>query len=131
MKELEDALSLVITGEVQRAEKAHGENYNSPHEAYAVLREEVEEAREASQHVQAAFDPNGKGGDIWRCIRLWGKIPACRDWLVREIKSLGDAALATAILDRLSYRCDKIRMNGKSYRLENRKSFLDDQKDGK
>lgn len=37
---------------------------------------------------------------------------------------LGDAALATAILDRLSYRCDRIMMSGKSYRLENRKSFL-------
>lgn len=37
---------------------------------------------------------------------------------------LGDPALATAILDRLSYRCDRIRMSGKSYRLENRKSFL-------
>jgi len=43
----------------------------------------------------------------------------------------GDAALATAILDRLSYQCDKIQMNGKSYRLENRKSFLDDQEDRK
>lgn len=29
---------------------------------------------------------------------------------------LDDAALATAILDRLSYRCDRIRMSGKSYR---------------
>jgi DNA replication protein DnaC len=37
---------------------------------------------------------------------------------------LDDAALATAILDRLSYRCDRIQMSGKSYRLENRKSFL-------
>ncbi len=37
---------------------------------------------------------------------------------------LDDAALATAILDRLSYRCDRIRMMGKSYRLENHKSFL-------
>ena len=37
---------------------------------------------------------------------------------------LGDAALATAILDRLFFQCDKIQMNGKSYRLENRKSFL-------
>lgn len=37
---------------------------------------------------------------------------------------LDDAALATAILDRLSYRCDRIQMTGKSYRLENRKSFL-------
>ena len=39
---------------------------------------------------------------------------------------LGDAALATAILDRLAYQCDKIQMNGKSYRLENRKSFLEE-----
>ena len=37
---------------------------------------------------------------------------------------LDDAALATAILDRLSYRCDRIEISGKSYRLENRKSFL-------
>lgn len=37
---------------------------------------------------------------------------------------LNDPALATAILDRLSYRCDRIKMTGKSYRLENRKSFL-------
>lgn len=37
---------------------------------------------------------------------------------------LGDPALASAILDRLTYRCDKILMDGKSYRLENRKSFL-------
>ena len=37
---------------------------------------------------------------------------------------LDDAALATAILDRLSYRCDRIQMSGQSYRLENRKSFL-------
>lgn len=37
---------------------------------------------------------------------------------------LGDPALATAILDRLSYRCDRIKISGKSYRLENRKSFL-------
>ncbi len=36
------------------------------------------------------------------------------------------AALATAILDRLAYQCDKIPMNGKSYRLENRKSFLEE-----
>ena len=38
---------------------------------------------------------------------------------------LDDAALATAILDRLSFRCDRIQMTGKSHRLENRKSFLD------
>lgn len=40
------------------------------------------------------------------------------------VEFLGDAALATAILDRLSFRCDRIQMSGKSYRLENRTSFL-------
>ncbi|MBQ6150857.1 MAG: IS21-like element helper ATPase IstB [Mogibacterium sp.] len=39
---------------------------------------------------------------------------------------LGDPALATAILDRLSFRCDRITMKGKSYRLENRKSFFEE-----
>ena len=40
---------------------------------------------------------------------------------------LGDPALAIAILDRLSYRCDRIKISGKSYRLENRKSFLNEE----
>lgn len=44
---------------------------------------------------------------------------------------LGDPALATAILDRLTYRCDKILMDGKSYRLENRKSFLHPKESGR
>lgn len=42
---------------------------------------------------------------------------------------LGDPALATAVLDRLTYRCDKILMDGKSYRLENRKSYLNPKED--
>ncbi len=37
---------------------------------------------------------------------------------------LTDPALATAILDRLTYHCDRILLNGKSYRLENHQSFL-------
>ena len=37
---------------------------------------------------------------------------------------LGDPALTTAILDRLTYKCDLFNMTGKSYRLEHRESFL-------
>lgn len=40
----------------------------------------------------------------------------------------GDPALATAILDRLTYRCDIIPLNGKSYRLEHRSSYLEQTK---
>lgn len=37
---------------------------------------------------------------------------------------LGDPALTTAVLDRLTYHCEVITMNGKSYRLEHRKSLF-------
>lgn len=37
---------------------------------------------------------------------------------------LGDAAMASAVLDRLSFRCDRIKLYGKSYRRENHTSFL-------
>jgi DNA replication protein DnaC len=38
---------------------------------------------------------------------------------------LDDEVLATALLDRLLFRCEIINLSGKSYRMENRKSFFD------
>lgn len=38
---------------------------------------------------------------------------------------LDDEVLATALLDRILYRCEIINLSGKSYRMKNRKSFLD------
>lgn len=38
---------------------------------------------------------------------------------------LNDEVLATAILDRLLYRCEIVQLNGKSYRLANRKTIFD------
>lgn len=37
---------------------------------------------------------------------------------------LGDPALTTAVLDRITYRCELFNMTGKSYRLEHRKSLF-------
>lgn len=37
---------------------------------------------------------------------------------------LGDEVLATALLDRLLYRCEVINLNGKSYRMKNRKTIF-------
>jgi DNA replication protein DnaC len=39
---------------------------------------------------------------------------------------LDDEVLATAMLDRLLYQCEVISLNGKSYRLENRKTIFED-----
>ena len=47
------------------------------------------------------------------------KMPA--DWA----KMLDDEVLATALLDRLLYRCEIINLSGKSYRMKNRKAFFE------
>lgn len=46
------------------------------------------------------------------------------DWA----KMLDDEVLATALLDRLLYRCEVMNLSGKSYRMENRKNFFEQKK---
>ncbi len=41
-------------------------------------------------------------------------------------KSLDDEVLATALLDRLLYKCQLIPLQGKSYRMQNRKAIFDE-----
>lgn len=43
-------------------------------------------------------------------------------------KMLDDQVLATALLDRLLFRCEIINLSGKSYRMTNRESFFEQQK---
>jgi len=40
------------------------------------------------------------------------------------VKMLDDEVIATALLDRILYRCEVVRLSGKSYRLQNRKSIF-------
>lgn len=47
------------------------------------------------------------------------KMPA--EWA----KMLDDEVLATALLDRLLFRCEVINLSGKSYRMENRKIIFE------
>ena len=47
------------------------------------------------------------------------------------VEVLQDEVLATALLDRLLFHCDVIRLVGSSYRMENRSGFLDNKKEDK
>ena len=40
-------------------------------------------------------------------------------------QTLDDEVLASALLDRLLYRCEVINLKGTSYRMENRKTIFD------
>lgn len=44
-------------------------------------------------------------------------------------KILDDEVIAAALLDRILYRCEIIRLSGDSYRMKNRKSFFENQND--
>jgi DNA replication protein DnaC len=41
---------------------------------------------------------------------------------------LQDSVLTTALLDRILYRCEVVKLTGKSYRMENRKTIFDKEK---
>lgn len=43
-------------------------------------------------------------------------------------EALDDEVLSTALLDRILYRCEVIKLTGQSYRMENRKTIFDDKK---
>lgn len=45
------------------------------------------------------------------------------------VKLLDDEVIATALLDRILYRCEVIKLTGKSYRLKNRKSIFSEKID--
>ena len=49
------------------------------------------------------------------------------DW----VEVLQDEVLATALLDRLLFHCDVVKLVGSSYRMENRTGFLDKPKEDK
>jgi len=40
------------------------------------------------------------------------------------VKLLDDEVLATAILDRLLFKCEIIRLSGKSYRMDHRQTYF-------
>ena len=48
---------------------------------------------------------------------------------VEWAQSLNDEVLATALLDRLLYRCELIQLSGDSYRMTHRKSIFENKKE--
>ena len=51
MKELKEAVKVLMHEEYERAAGRFGEKFNSPHEAYAVIKEEVEEAQKEMRYT--------------------------------------------------------------------------------
>lgn len=63
MKKLIESVDLIVNEEYDRASKDHGERFHSQHEAYAVIKEEMEEAQEEIEIV------DDKLGEFWEAAK--------------------------------------------------------------
>ena len=64
MKILSKAVGELVQEEYSRASEQHGAHHHSPHEAYAVIKEELEEA----QH-EIAIVEDKLNHDFWKAVR--------------------------------------------------------------
>lgn len=62
-------LDVVADDELKRAQKEHGENFHSNHEAIAVTFEEVQEAQDEFEIVTEELE------GLWRCVKYDGPVP--------------------------------------------------------
>lgn len=63
VRELQDEIVTAVFSELLRAQKEHGETFNSMPEAFSVIWEEIEEANEEMQRVRQ------KANDVWLANR--------------------------------------------------------------
>lgn len=69
MQELIDKVQELVAFELERANTIHPPKFNSMHEAYAVILEEIEETREALESLERRREV------AWACIK--GDIDPC------------------------------------------------------
>lgn len=96
-KHTDTRLETLICGELRTAKEQHGEIFSSPHEAYAVMLEEFEEAYEDLKKVEDALSL------IWSGV----KNDTCDSEGVKMARS--SAKSAAAELLQLCAVCDKMK----------------------
>lgn len=91
-----DELAPLVKAETDRAMEHHGKIYHSPHEAYAVLREEIEELAEELEYIvkELCMDDEKRDGSLWDMTRGFAEdAPAIRSMLACAYKDTFNAAM--------------------------------------
>lgn len=100
-KTAEEKIKLAIIAETNAACNKYGDVYNSLHEGYAVLKEEIDEARDEQIHIRNAIY------NMWEAIKCNDK-----DLTKNKVKALRDHAEKLALeAVQVCAVCEKI-LNG-------------------
>ena len=81
-------LNPIIKGELMRAQFHNGKTFHSPHEGYAVIKEEMEECSEALVKTWNVFN------DVWEAIRDDREVPGDKMW---DMKRCAEETAAEAV----------------------------------
>ena len=93
MTKLKNEVTKLVDFELEMANKEHGERFNSAHEAYAVMKEEYEEAKEALIDVSTLLNdhscPPNYGAEQCLAVKMKYNQPTCEkcwlDYLNQEV----------------------------------------------
>ena len=89
------SINQAVCYELQQITKKYGVHYASPHEGYAVLKEEVEEAEESMQLL------NEKFSKIWQNIRInWNDPTAVYEAQQSAVALAEEAVQCAAVCER-------------------------------
>ena len=89
------SINQAVCYELQAITKKYGVHYASPHEGYAVLKEEVEEAGECNQLL------NDKLSKVWQNIRInWNDSTAVYEACQSAIALAEEAVQCAAVCER-------------------------------
>lgn len=104
-------LEFVVDKEVKRAKAIHGDTYHSPHEAYAVLREEIEEAQRDLRDIEQIFFKRDEGfvrAGMWGLVSCSHMDKVSREAMRTMLNDIAKQAVyAAAELVQVAAVCDK------------------------
>jgi DNA replication protein DnaC len=112
---MDDIVTMLKTKEMSRSATV---DYRRLDRAHLVVIDDIMTIQMARNEASAFFHFINALHERVSLVITTNKSP--KEW----VESIGDEVITTALLDRLLYRCEVIKLNGESFRLKNRKTIF-------
>ena len=112
---MDQIMTVLKTKDISRTALA---DYKKLHKAHLIVIDDIMMIAIARQDANAFFHFINAMHEKTSFIITTNKSP--KEWA----ETIGDEVITTALLDRLLYRCEIIKLSGESYRMKNRKTIF-------